>query len=239
LSVADILTALYFHVMRVDPENPQMEDRDRCILSKGHACPGLYAVLANKGYFDQKELPGLRTIGSMLQGHPDMNKTPGVDSTSGSLGNGLAIGLGITLAARMRKKNFYTFVVTGDGELEEGVVWEAVIAAAHQKAGRLIAFVDHNKMQSGGSVEDVGGIRDIHSKFAAFGWHTQEIDGHDYGQILSAIDLAKSLDDRPSVVVCHTEKGHGVPFMVGDNSWHKRVPTEEELKAALEAIGEE
>jgi transketolase len=237
LSVTDILVALYFQVMRIDPQNLTDPDRDRFILSKGHSCPALYATLARRGYFSPDELTGLRSLCSMLQGHPDMNKTPGIDSTSGSLGNGLGIGLGMALAARITGRSYFTYVITGDGELGEGVIWEAAMAAANQNAGSLIAFVDNNRMQSGGTVEEIGGVRDIPGKFAAFGWHVQAIDGHDFSQILAAIDAAKGIPDQPSVVVCHTEKGHGVPFMVGDNSWHKRVPTEDEVYRALTEIG--
>ena len=167
-----------------------------------------------------------------------MNKTPGVDSTSGSLGNGLAIGLGMALAGRMQERDYYTYVVTGDGELGEGIVWEAATSAPKLKAGRLIAFVDNNGMQSGGTVEEVGGITAVRDRFASFGWHCQEINGHDFGELLGAIEAAKAVEDQPSMIVCHTEKAHGVPFMVGDNSWHKRVPTEEELALALEQIGD-
>jgi transketolase len=239
LSVTDLLVALYFQIMSIDPENPRDEERDRFILSKGHSCPALYAVLARRGYFSPNELTGLRSLCSMLQGHPDMNKTPGIDSTSGSLGNGLAIGLGMALAARLQGRPYLTYVITGDGELGEGVIWEAAMAAANRNAGNLIAFVDNNGLQSGGTVEEVGGIRDIPGKFESFGWHVQSIDGHDFSQILDSVDTAKSVQDTPSIIVCRTEKGHGVPFMVGDNSWHKRVPNEDEVARAMEAIGEQ
>ena len=237
LSVADILAALYFDVLNIDPTNPQWDDRDRCILSKGHGCPALYSALARRGYFPHEELSGLRSLCSMLQGHPDMEKTPGVDSTSGSLGNGIAIGMGMAIAARIRKKDYYTYVVTGDGELEEGVVWEALMAAPHLGTARLIVIIDNNGMQSGGSVEAVSGLLPIVPKLEAFGWHTQEIDGHSFPQILTAVEAGKSELKRPSVILAHTVKGQGVPFMVGDNSWHKRVPTREELESALESIG--
>jgi transketolase len=239
LSVTDILVALYFQIMRVDPGDPTDEERDRFILSKGHSCPALYAVLARRGYFSPDELPGLRSLSSMLQGHPDMTKTPGIDSTSGSLGNGLGIGLGMALAARILGRSYLTYVITGDGELGEGIIWEAAMAAANHKAGNLIAFVDNNRFQSGGTVEEVGGVRDIPGKFKTFGWHVQSIDGHDFSQILASVDIAKSILDQPSVIVCRTEKGHGVPFMIGDNSWHKRVPTDDELARAMAAIGEQ
>lgn len=237
LSVADIVTALYFDVMRIDPANPNWPDRDRFILSKGHACPTVYAALARRGYFSPEELPGLRSLGSNLQGHPDVNKTPGIDSTSGPLGNGIAVGLGMALAARVKGKDYYTYVITGDGELEEGVIWEAMMAAKHYRVGRLIVFIDNNEMQSGGRVKEVSGLYPILPKCRAFGWHCQEINGHDFAQILAAIESAKEDESKPSVILAHTIKGQGVPFMVGDNSWHKRVPTEEQLKEAMIALG--
>ena len=237
LSIVDIITTLYFDILNIDPANPRWDDRDRCILSKGHGCPALYAALARRGYFPHEELPGLRSLCSMLQGHPDMEKTPGVDSTSGSLGNGIAIGMGMAIAGRIRKKDYYTYVVTGDGELEEGVVWEALMSAPHLRAGRLIVIIDNNGMQSGGSIDTVSGLLPILPKLDAFSWHTQEIDGHSFPEILGAIEAGKKEVERPSVILAHTIKGKGVPFMVGDNSWHKRVPTREELEAALEAIG--
>jgi transketolase len=237
LSVTDLITALYFHVMNVDPSDPRKPDRDRFILSKGHACPALYAALARKGYFSRDELPGLRSIESMLQGHPDMNKIPGVDSTSGPLGNGVGVGLGMALAGRMQGHDYFTYVITGDGEIQEGIIWESAMAAYKYKMGRLIVFVDNNDRQSGGPIEEVSGLYPILPKWEAFGWHCQEIDGHDYGQILTAIEKARACTDRPSLIQAHTVKGQGIPFMVGDNSWHKRVPTVEEHQEAMRALG--
>ncbi|HOL88411.1 MAG TPA: transketolase [Anaerohalosphaeraceae bacterium] len=237
LSVTDLITALYFEVMNIDPANPQKPDRDRFILSKGHACPALYAALARRGFFSRDELPGLRSLNSMLQGHPDMNKTPGIDSTSGSLGNGISIGLGMVLAARLTGYDYYTYVITGDGELQEGVVWEAATAAAKYKAGRLIVLVDNNGLQSSGPVEEVSGLYPILPKWEAFGWHCQEIDGHSFEQILPALQKARDCTDRPSLILAHTVKGCGVPFMIGDNSWHKRVPTAEEYQQAMRILG--
>jgi transketolase len=239
LSVVDILTALYFGTMRIDPKNPHWPERDRCILSKGHACPALYAILARLGFFSPDELPGLRSLESMLQGHPDMNKTPGIDTTSGSLGNGISIALGMALAGRIKSLDYTTYVVTGDGELEEGVVWEAMMAAEHYRLGRLIAFIDNNEMQSGGPVESISGLYPILPKLQAFGWHCQEINGHDFTEILEAVRCAQEETHHPSVILAHTVKGQGVPFMIGDNSWHKRVPTESELEEALAALGGE
>jgi transketolase len=236
LSVADIVAALYFKVLRVDPADPLWEGRDRFILSKGHACPALYAALARRGFFPPEALPSLRSLGSILQGHPVMRKTPGVDSTSGSLGNGISIGLGMTLAARVNRQDYFTYVIVGDGEIQEGIVWEAAMAATHYKAGRLIVFVDHNGQQSGGPVREVSGLCPVLPKWEAFGWHCQEIDGHDPRAILTAVERAQTETDRPSCIVARTVKGKGIPFMEADNSWHKRVPTKDELEKALAAL---
>jgi transketolase len=237
LSAADLVTALYFKILNIDPQNPHWPQRDRFILSKGHACPAVYAALARKGFFSWDICPTLRCLGSILQGHPDMKKTPGIDSTSGSLGNGISIGLGMTLAARVNQEDYFTFVIAGDGEIEEGVVWEGAMAADHYEAGRLIVFVDHNCMQSGGLVCDITMLDPILPKWQAFGWHCQEIDGHDMGQIVTAVEKAKKEKVRPSMILANTVKGKGVPFIEGDNSWHKRTPTKEELALALEALG--
>jgi transketolase len=239
LSATDLITALYFHIMNVDPQNPGWEERDRFILSKGHGCPALYAALARKGYFPRSDLVDLRSLESHLQGHPDMNKTPGIDSTSGSLGNGVGIGLGMTLAGRFLGRDYFTYVITGDGEIEEGVVWEAAMAAKKYKAGRLIVFVDNNGIQSGGTIDQVSGLNPILPKWETFGWHCQEIDGHDFAEIIRAAENAKANTDQPSLILAHTVKGKGVPFMIGDNSWHKRVPTKEQFEEAMRALGGE
>jgi len=237
LSAADIVTALYFHAMNIDPAYLDKKDRDRFILSKGHVCPALYAALARKGYFPHADLVRLRSLDCHLQGHPDMNKTPGVDFTSGSLGNGIAIGLGMILAGRIAGCDYFTYVVTGDGEIQEGIVWEAAMSAKKYKVGRLIVFVDNNGIQSGGPVDQVSGLNPILPKWEAFGWHCQEIDGHDFGQILHAVENAKANMEQPSLILAHTVKGQGVPFMIGDNSWHKRVPTVEEYREAMRVLG--
>ncbi len=237
LSAADLVTALYFEILNIDPRDPHWPKRDRFILSKGHACPAVYAALARKGFFAWELCPTLRCLGSILQGHPDMKKTPGIDSTSGSLGNGISIGLGMTLAGRVNREDYFTFVIAGDGEIEEGVVWEGAMAAAHYEAGRLIVFVDHNCMQSGGMVCDITMLDPILPKWQSFGWHCQEIDGHDMAEILAAVESAKQEQYRPSMILANTVKGKGVPFIEGDNSWHKRTPTKEELSLALEALG--
>ncbi len=237
LSAADIVTALYFHVMNVDPAHPDKRDRDRFILSKGHGCPALYAALARKGYFPHADLVGLRSLDCHLQGHPDMNKTPGVDFTSGSLGNGIAIGLGMALAGRLLGLDYFTYVIMGDGEIQEGIVWEAAMSAKKYKTGRLIVFVDNNGIQSGGPVDQVSGLNPILPKWEAFGWHCQEINGHEFPEILRAVDNAKANTEQPSLILAHTIKGQGVPYMIGDNSWHKRVPTQEQFREAMLALG--
>ncbi|MDR1933073.1 MAG: transketolase [Spirochaetales bacterium] len=238
LSCADIVTALYFHIMRTDPKNPAWEDRDRFILSKGHACPALYSALARTGYFDPAELVTLRFLHSNLQGHPYAPKTPGLDSSSGSLGHGVSIGLGMALAARIQKKDWRVYVITGDGELGEGLIWEGAMAAGHQRAGRLTVFVDNNNYQSCGTVDQVSGPYPIAEKWAAFGWHCQEIDGHDMGQIIRAEEEARKVTGKPSVIIAKTIKGRGVSFMIGDNSWHKRVYTDAEYAQAMIELGD-
>ncbi len=236
-SVADILAVLYFHSMKIDPSDPEWVERDRFVLSKGHACPALYSALARKGYFSTKELTTLRMLNTNLQGHPYAPKTTGVDATTGSLGNGVSVGLGMALAARIRKLDYQVYVVTGDGELGEGLIWEAAMAAGHQRVSNLTVFVDNNNYQSGGTVEKVSGPYPIKEKWADFGWHTQSIDGHDIKQIVEAINIAKTVIDRPSAIIAKTIKGKGLPFMVGDNTWHKRVYTDAEYEQAEIELG--
>lgn len=238
LSIADIVAALYFDLMKVDPQRPDWPDRDRLILSKGHACPVVYAALVRRGFMPPDVLGTLRGLRSMLQGHPDMVKTPGIDMTTGSLGNGLSIGLGMALAGRYSGRDYAVHVIAGDGELQEGIIWEAVMAAAHYRANRLTLWVDHNGLQSGGRVSQISALEPITPKLAAFGWHVQEIDGHDLDAILAAATAARA-DGRPSAIVANTVKGKGVPFIEHDNSWHKRVPTADELQRALVALGVE
>lgn len=237
MSVADVVTALYFHVMRVDPARPRWEQRDRLLLSKGHSCPIVYAALARKGFFSPDLYPTLRSAGSILQGHPVMGKTPGIDMTTGSLGHGLSAGAGMAAAGRLSGDDYFVYVITGDGELNEGIVWEAARSAAHLKLGHLIAIVDHNGFQSGGSLLDISGPAAAVEKFEAFGWHVQRIDGHDFNQILDAIDRAKAETDRPSAIIADTIKGKGLSFMEGDNTWHKRTPTTAEVRQAETELG--
>jgi transketolase len=234
LSCADIVACLYFGVMNVDPKDPHWEDRDRFVLSKGHACPALYAALGRKGYFSRDLYPTLRHIDSALQGHPDMKKTPGVDMTSGSLGNGLAAATGMALAAKLQGKSYKTYVLTGDGELGEGINWEAAQTAAKYKLDNLTLIVDNNGMQSGGSVEDVGGVVNIPGKFAAFGFEVKEVDGHDTKQIMDA--LTAPHPGRPLCVVAHTVKGKGVSYMEHNNAWHKGTPSDEQYLTAVREL---
>ncbi|WP_319563161.1 transketolase [Marispirochaeta sp.] len=237
LSIADIVTTLYFDEMQLDPGNPEWKDRDRLILSKGHACPIYYAALSAKGFFGEKVADyRLRGLGSIFQGHPVMNKTRGVDMTSGSLGNGISIAAGIAIGAKNLKKNFNVFVIAGDGELQEGVCWEGINTAAAHKLDNLIVFIDKNGWQSGGTILDTIGSDNIAERFEAFKWHTQEIDGHDFDQIRKAIKNAKEVRGKPSVIVCDCIKGKGLSYMENDNLWHKGVPTQEQFAAARKEL---
>lgn len=238
LSIADIVATLFFDEMRIDPANPDWEDRDRFILSKGHACPIYYAALSEKGYFGEKVKDfHLRALGSKFQGHPVMNKTKGVDMTSGSLGNGIAIGSGMAIAGKYQKKDYNVFVIVGDGEIQEGICWEGINSAAGHKLDNLIVFVDKNGWQSGGSVEETIGANNVKERFEAFQWHAQEIDGHDIDAIKEAIANAKAEKGRPSVIVCDCIKGKGLPYMEDNNAWHKGVPTEEQYEEAVRILG--
>lgn len=236
MSIADILSVLYFQEMKIDPENPHWNERDRFVLSKGHACPILYAALARKGYFPFEELKKLRSIDGILQGHPDMKKTPGIDSVAGSLGNGVAIGTGMALGCKMQKIDNYVYVIVGDGEEEEGIIWEAAMAAAKFNLGNLIVFADLNNHQSGGRVTDLSSLYPVADKWEAFHWHVQSIDGHNIEEIQAAIAEAKKVTDKPSIICCKTTKGKNIPYMEDNNAWHKRTPTDEEVEIAREAL---
>ena len=233
LSAAEILTYLYFEEMNIDPKNPKWEDRDRFVLSKGHAAPVLYAALARRGYFPVEELSTLRKIGSHLQGHPDMNKVPGVDMSTGSLGTGFSAANGMALACKLDQKENYVYTLLGDGELQEGQVWEAAMSAAHYKLDNLIAFVDNNGLQIDGNIDDVLSPNPIDAKFAAFGWHVLTIDGHDFRQIAAAVAAAKAEKGRPTMIVAKTVKGKGVSYMENQAGWHGSAPNEEQVAAAL------
>ena len=237
MSIGEIMAFLFFEELRLDPKNPQWPGRDRFILSKGHACPILYACLARRGFFPADELPKLRTLEGILQGHPDMNKTPGVDTVSGSLGNGVAIGLGMALGCRMQGLDSNVFVVVGDGEQQEGIIWEGAMSAAQYRAGNLIVFADCNNHQSGGKVTELSSLYPAAEKWAAFHWHVQSIDGHDPNALRQAVRNAKAEKDRPSFIECKTVKGKNIPYMENNNAWHKRVPTAEEVTIAEKALG--
>lgn len=236
LSAADIVAALYFKVMRHDPANPQWEDRDRFILSKGHSAPVLYAALAESGYFPTEELSTLRKPDSCLQGHTDRNLTPGVEMTAGSLGMGLSFGIGVALAARLDHRGHRTYVLLGDGECQEGQTWEAALSAAQFKLDNLTAIVDYNEMQLSGWTREIMNLDPLDKKWQAFGWHTIDTDGHDYDQILAALQEARSTRGKPTVIIAHTVKGKGVSFMENNVRFHGKAPTPEEAERALREL---
>ncbi|WP_103895599.1 transketolase [Caloramator fervidus] len=237
LSAVEILTALYFSEMRIDPNNPRWEDRDRFVLCKGHAAPVLYAALAERGFFDKKHLSTLRKLGSILQGHPNMNDTPGVDMSTGSLGQGLSVANGMALAGKLDNKDYRVYALLGDGEIEEGQVWEAAMTAAHYKLDNLTAFLDHNGLQIDGPVSEVMNVEPVDEKFKAFGWHVIVIDGHDFEQIFKAIDEAKATKGKPTIIIANTIKGKGVSFMENVVGWHGTAPNKEQCEKALAELG--
>jgi transketolase len=237
LSAVEIVTALYFYVMNIDPQNPDWEKRDRFILSKGHACPVLYAALIERGFLSVKHLSTLRKTGSLLQGHPNMD-TPGVDMLSGSLGNGLAVGIGMALSTRAKNLNYNVYVLMGDGECQEGIVWEAAMAAAHHNVNNIVAIIDYNKLQIRGNVEDVLSLGLISDKWKSFGWHTIEIDGNDMEQVLKAFQTANKIK-QPIVIIANTIKGKGVSFMEGKPEWHGQAPNDEQAVKAIKEINQE
>ncbi len=237
LSAVEILVALYFGgLLRYDPTQPQWPDRDRFILSKGHAAPILYAVLAEAGFFPRELLWTLRRLGSPLEGHPNMRRLPGVEASTGSLGQGLSIGLGHALAARLDKRDYHVFVLLGDGEIEEGQVWEAAMAAAHYGVANLVAIVDHNGYQQTSPVSAVTDPRAYVAKWQAFGWHVSEVDGHDLVAVHSALRFAKAYRDGPVCIIAHTVKGKGVSFLERDFTWHGRAVPRDRLERALEEL---
>lgn len=236
LSAVEILTALYFDIMRVDNTRPTWSQRDLFVLSKGHASPVLYAALAERGFFDQEELLTFRKIDSRLQGHPDRKLTPGVDMTSGSLGQGLSAANGMALAAKLDEHERWVYVLLGDGELQEGQVWEAAMTSAHYKLDNVIAFVDYNNLQIDGEVSSVMEVAPLADKFRAFGWHVQEIDGHDFAQIFAAVTLAKEATGQPSVIIARTVKGKGVSYMENQAGWHGSAPNPEQAQQALKEL---
>ena len=241
LSAAEIFTYLYFEEMNIDPKNPKDPDRDRFVLSKGHTAPGLYSVLANRGYFPVEDLPTLRHLGSYLQGHPCMQETPGVDMSSGSLGQGISAAVGMALAAKMDKKDYRVYTLLGDGEIEEGQVWEASMFAGHRKLDNLVVIVDNNGLQIDGKIEDVCSPYPIDKKFEAFNFHVININGNDFDELDAAFKEARNTKGMPTAIICKTLKGKDVSFMENSVDWHGKAPNDEEYKIAmadLEKVGE-
>ena len=241
LSAADIFTYLYFEEMNMDPKDPKKPDRDRFVLSKGHTAPGYYAALAHRGYFPVSDLPTLRHLGSYLQGHPCMQETPGVDMSSGSLGQGISAAVGMAISAKISGKDYRVYTLLGDGELQEGQVWEASMLAAHRKLDNLVVIVDNNGLQIDGNIADVNSPYPIDKKFEAFNFHVINIDGHDFDQIRAAFAEAKTVKGRPTAIIAKTVKGKGVSFMENQASWHGTAPNDEQYAIAmadLEKVGE-
>lgn len=236
LSAADIVTALYFSEMNIDPKNPKMEGRDRFVLSKGHAAPVLYSALAERGFFDKDLLNTLRAYGSPLQGHPDMKKLPGIEISTGSLGQGLSVANGMALAARISGQDYRTYILMGDGELQEGQVWEAAMTAAHYKLDSVCAFIDYNNLQIDGNVDKVMGINPLDKKWESFGWNVIQIDGHNFQEIFDALDQAKATKGKPTVIIAKTTKGKGVSFMEDVCGFHGVAPTSEETEKAVKEL---
>ncbi len=236
LSAADIVSVLYFKEMRLDPQQPKWPDRDRFVLSKGHAAPVLYAALAEKGFFPVEQLKTLRKLNSPLQGHPDVKHVPGVEMSTGSLGQGLSAANGMALAGKLDKASWRVHVLLGDGEIQEGQIWEAAMAAAHYKLDNLVAFLDHNGLQIDGAVSNIMSVEPVADKWRAFGWHVIEIDGHNYQQIIAALDEAKGVKGKPTMIIAETVKGKGVSFMENEVGWHGNAPKPEELDQALSEL---
>ncbi len=236
LSEVELLTALYFRVLRHHPKDPQWEGRDRFILSKGHGCPALYATYAQAGYIDPALLMTLRKLGSPLQGHPDKRFLPILEASTGSLGQGLSIGIGIALAARMDQKDFHTFVMIGDGEAQEGQIWEAAMFAGYHKLANLTCIVDYNKQQLDDWTHKILDLKPLADKWQSFGWHTIEIDGHDFEQVIPALERARAAKDKPVAIIANTIKGKGVSFKENNVKWHGVAPKPEEVEAAVKEL---
>ena len=236
LSAADIFTYLYFEEMNIDPKNPKWEDRDRFVLSKGHVAPGLYSTLAEKGYFPKEDLTTLRHTGSYLQGHPDMKHIPGVDMSSGSLGQGVSVAVGMAAAGQFDKKDYRVYTLTGDGEIQEGQIWEAAMWAGHRHLDNLCVIVDNNNLQIDGQISDVCSPYPIDKKFEAFNFHTITIDGNDFDQIRAAFEEAKNTKGQPTAIIAKTVKGKGVSFMENQASWHGTAPNDEQYAQAMEEL---
>lgn len=238
LSVADILTVLYFKEMNIDEENPNWDDRDRLVLSKGHCSPALYSCLANRGFFPVEDLKTFRNINSYLQGHPDKNKVPGVDMTTGSLGQGLSSANGMAIAGKIDGKNYRVYCILGDGEIEEGQIWEAAMAANKYKLDNLCVIVDNNNLQIDGTIEEVMSSYPIDEKFRSFGFEIIKIDGHDITEIIKAFDVAKNVKGKPTCIIAKTIKGKGISFMENQVGWHGKAPNEEQYIQALQELEE-
>lgn len=236
LSIADILTVLYFNEMNVDEKNSKWEDRDRLVLSKGHCSPALYSCLANKGFFKEDELKSFRNIEGKLQGHPDMNKVPGVDMTTGSLGQGLSAANGMAIAGKIDNKDYRVYCVLGDGEIEEGQIWEAAMAANKYKLNNLCVIVDNNNLQIDGTIEEVMSSYPIDEKFKSFGFQVINIDGHDIEEIMKAFEVARNIKEKPTCIIAKTIKGKGISFMENQVGWHGKAPNEEQFRQAIEEL---
>ena len=236
LSIADILTVLYFNELKIDENNPNWEERDRVILSKGHCSPALYSVLANRGFFKVEDLKTFRKIDSYLQGHPDKNKVPGVDMTTGSLGQGLSIANGIALMGKLQNKNYRVYAILGDGEIEEGQIWEAAMTSNKYKLDNLCVIIDNNNLQIDGSIEEVMSSYPIDEKFKSFGFQIINIDGHNIQEIMDAFEVAKNVKNKPTCIIAKTIKGKGISFMENRVEWHGKAPTEEQYKIAMKEL---
>lgn len=236
LSIADVMTVLYFNEMNINPSEPKWEDRDRFVLSKGHCSPVLYSCLANRGYFPIEDLKTFRKIDSYLQGHPDLNKVPGVDMTSGSLGQGLSVANGMAIVGKMSGKDYRVYCVLGDGEIEEGQVWEAAMASSKYKLDNLCVIVDNNNLQIDGTIEEVMSSYPIDEKFKSFGFQVINIDGHDIEEILKAFEVAKNIKEKPVCIIAKTTKGKGVEYMENQVGWHGKAPNEEQYQIAMEGL---
>ena len=239
LSAADIVTALYFKEMNIDPADPAKADRDKFILSKGHAGPVQYAALAERGYYPVSEMMTLRKLGSKFQGHPNMHKVPGIEMSTGSLGQGISVSVGMALANKMDENPGRVYTLLGDGELQEGIVWEAAMSAAHYGLDNLVAIVDWNGLQIDGKNDDVMTVKPVDEKFAAFGWNVLVIDGHNFDEIFAAFDKARTYKGKPTAIIARTHKGRGVSFMEDSPGWHGKAPSEEEARMAVEELGGE
>ena len=236
LSCVEILTTLYFNIMNVDPENPKMEDRDRLVLSKGHASPALYSILAQRGFFPEEELKEFRKLGSRLQGHPDVNKLPGVDMSAGSLGQGLSSACGMALASKLKNQDNKIYCVLGDGELQEGQIWEAAMTASHYNLDNLCVIVDNNNLQIDGTVDEVMSPYPIDEKFKSFGFEVFNANGHDFGDLLEVLENAKKIKKQPVVIIANTVKGKGISFMENKAEWHGKAPNEEQYNIAISEL---